>query len=73
MANPILEMIQQQNQPQLRNNPLQMLQEFNKFKQQMVGIDPQQAVMNLLKSGKMTQEQFEQLKEQAKQLSRYLR
>lgn len=73
MANPILEMIQQQNQPQLRNNPLQMLQEFNKFKQQMAGINPQQAVMNLLKSGKMTQEQFEQLKEQAKQLSRYLR
>lgn len=73
MANPILEMIQRQSQPQLRNNPLQMLQEFNKFKQQMADINPQQAVMNLLKSGKMTQEQFEQLKEQAKQLSRYLR
>lgn len=73
MVNPILEMIQQQSQPQLKNNPLQMLQEFNKFKQQMAGVDPQQAVMNLLKSGKMTQEQFEQLKEQAKQLSRYLR
>lgn len=73
MVNPILEMIQQQSQPQLKNNPLQMLQEFNKFKQQMAGVDPQQAVMNLLKSGKMTQEQFEQLKEQAKQLSRYLK
>lgn len=47
------------------NNPMQMLTQFNQFKQQMAGKDPEAMVNELLRSGKMTQAQFEQLKAQA--------
>lgn len=58
MQNPILS--------QLRpNNPLAMIQQFNQFKQSMAGKDPEAMVNELLRSGKMSQQQFEQLKAQA--------
>ena len=58
MMNPILS--------QLRaNNPMQMLAQFNQFRQQMAGKDPEAMVNELLRSGKMSQQQFEQLKQQA--------
>lgn len=50
-----------------------MIQEFEKFKQTMVGKNPKEMVMELLNSGKMTQEQFEEYKKQADVLSKYLR
>lgn len=74
MANPILEAIQLQNRTmQLKNSPLEMLQEFNKFKNQMKDKNPQQMVMNLINSGQMSKQQFERLKEQAIQLSQFLK
>ena len=58
MINPILSQLKP-------NNPMQMLTQFNQFKQQMAGKDPEAMVNELLRSGKMTQQQFEQLKAQA--------
>ena len=46
-------------------NPVQMLQRFAEFKNSMQGKDPEAMVNELLRSGKMTQQQFEQLKSQA--------
>lgn len=66
MLNPMLN--------QLRaNNPLTMLQQFNQFKQSMAGKDPEAMVNELLRSGKMSQSQYEQLKQQAQTFMQFLR
>lgn len=44
---------------------------FMNFKNQIKG-DPKQQVLNLLQSGKMTNNQFQQLQEQAKQFGQML-
>ena len=44
---------------------MNMLQRFNQFKNQFQNQDPQQMVQQLLDSGKMSQEQFNQFKEVA--------
>lgn len=46
---------------------MNMVQRFNQFRQMFQG-DPQQQVQQLLNSGQMTQQQFEQLKGQAQQI-----
>jgi len=55
---------------QMQNNPFinmqNMMQQFQQFKSSFTG-DPQQQVMQLLNSGKMSQEQFNQLQMMAKQ------
>lgn len=72
--NPILQMLgQAKSTPTMANDPMQMMQQFAQFKNQMRGKDPQAMVMELLGSGKMTQQQFEQLKQQAKMLQNFLR
>ena len=47
-------------------NPLQLMQQFNNFRQnwlqQNPNMSPQQAVQNLLNSGKMSQQQFERFR-----------
>lgn len=48
----------------MQNNPMQMIQAFNQFKQSFQG-DPKTEVENLLKSGRMTQQQFNQIQQQA--------
>jgi hypothetical protein len=55
------------------NNPLQMIQQFAEFKNQMQGKNPQAMVQELLKSGKMSPQQFEQLKQQAQSLQMFLK
>ena len=59
-------------------NPMQMfgnmqnfIANFRQFQQQIQqnGINPQHQVMQLLQSGKMSQQQFEQLKAMASMLS----
>lgn len=73
--NPILEQLnktQTQTAPK-SNNPIQMLQDFRQFKQSLAGRDPKQMVMELLNSGKMSQQQFEQLKSEAMTLQNFLR
>ena len=77
MNNPMLHQLSQTTrampQQQLGNNPLQMMQEFAKFKKQMAGKNPQQIVENLIKSGQMTNEQYQQLVQQAKSLQSILK
>ena len=55
------------------NNPLVMLAEFRKF---AAGMTPQRAkeqVEEMLKSGKMSQEQFQQLQQKAKEFMQFLK
>lgn len=49
------------------------LKQFNEFKRNMQGKDPQKIVMDLLNSGRMSQQQFESLKQQAQQLQNFLK
>lgn len=64
MTNPILQAMRTSGLP---NNPMAMMQQFAQFKQQMQGKDPQKMVEQMLASGQMSQQQFEQLKQQAEQ------
>lgn len=59
MLNPILSQLHNSN------SPVQMLQRFAEFKNSMQGRDPEAMVNELLRSGKMTPQQYEQLKAQA--------
>lgn len=71
--NPILQMLGQSQKQSMNSNPMQMLQQFAQFKQQMQGRDPKAMVEQLLASGKMTQQQFDQLKQQAQMLQGFLK
>lgn len=64
MTNPILQAMGTNGLP---NNSMAMMQQFAQFKQQMQGKDPQKMVEQMLASGQMSQQQFEQLKQQAEQ------
>lgn len=74
--NPMLSRLAQ-NSPapaqQQSSNPMNMIQQFAEFKRQMAGKDPQAIVQQLLQSGQMSQQQFEQLKRQAISLQQILR
>ena len=50
-----------------------MIQQFNQFRRQMEGKDPQAMVMDLLNSGRMTPAQFEELKKQAMEMEKIFR
>ena len=73
--NPMLQMLNKNvmNAAPQANNPVQMLQQFNQFKQMMQGRNPEQMINELIKQGKMTPAQLEQLKQQAQEISRFLR
>lgn len=51
--------------------PFSMINEFNSFKQKFTG-DPKQQVLNLIASGKMSQEQFDQLSYMAQQFQQFI-
>ena len=54
-------------------NPNQLMQQFSQFKanwqRQNPGANPQQAVQQLLNSGKMSQQQFEQFRNVANNIT----
>lgn len=68
--NPLMGILSPQTRP---NNPLAMLAEFRKFAARMTPQQAKQQVEQLLKSGKMSQQQFQQLQEQAKEFMQFLR
>lgn len=70
--NPMLRMLNQASAA-MPNNPLALLSQFADFKKQMAGKNPKAMVQELLKSGRMSQQQFEQLKAQAQSLSSILK
>ena len=50
----------------MRNNPMLMIQKFNEFKNSFTG-DPEQEVKKLVSSGKISQQQLNQLQTMAAQ------
>ncbi len=64
MTNPILQAMGKSAMP---NSPMNVVQQFMQFKQQMQGKDPQKIVEQMLADGRISQQQFEQLKQQAEQ------
>mgnify|MGYP006928426313 FL=1 len=59
--------------PKGNNGISNMLKLFKQFKQLMSGKDPKAAVRQLLTEGQMSQEQFSELKEMAKEFSSLLK
>lgn len=55
------------------NNPLAMLQEFNKFRRSITPEGAKQRVQELLQNGQMSQQQFDQLKQQAEMFAKFLK
>ncbi len=53
-------------QPQQTNSMMNMMNQFNQFRNTFSG-DPKQIVANMLQSGQMSKQQFEQLAQQANQ------
>lgn len=70
MANPIMQQLFNSRQP---NNPLALLAEFKKFAQGMTPEKAQQQIQQLLASGEMTQDQFQQLLAQAREFMQFLK
>ena len=58
--------------PPMNSGFANMLGEFEKFKQSFSG-DPQQQVQQLLNSGRMSQQQFNQLSQAATQFQQLMR
>ena len=73
MGNSILSN-RQPNVQQGRNNAFnpQMIQQFNQFRRTFNG-NPQQAVMNLMRQGMMTNAQFQQLAQMANQFQNFMK
>ena len=75
MGNSILN--RQINSTNVQQNPVNgaspnMLQQLNQFKQTFSG-NPQQTVMNLMRQGVMSNEQFQQLSQMARQFQNLMR
>ena len=51
-----------------QNSPMSMVQQFNQFRQQMQGVNPQNMVMDMLRSGKINQQQLNQAQQMAQQI-----
>lgn len=64
--NPFMQVPSQQ--PQM-SNPLMFMRQFNQFAQQYRGMDPRMVIQQMLNNGTMTQEQFNQLRAMANQLT----
>lgn len=66
--NPLFNLFQpRQNMPY----PMNMIQQFNQFRQTFQG-DPRQQVQQLLNSGQMTQKQFDQLSCMAQMFQQFI-
>lgn len=71
MPNPMMQMLQRSSRRP--NNPLAMLGAFRKFARGVTPQLAQQEVERLLQSGQMSQDQFQQLQEQAKEFAQFLK
>ena len=72
MPNPMMQMLMGGGSRR-PNNPLAMISEFRKFAAGMTPQKAQQEIERLLQSGQMSQEQFQQLQEQAKEFMQFLK
>ena len=71
MPNPLFQQLNQNNGGGI-SNPLQMIQKFNEFRQNFTG-DPKQMVEQLLQSGRMSQQQFQQLSQMASEFQKLVK
>ena len=77
MANSILNRFNAPTQPQRgaapqRNNPMQMMQQFQQFRNNFQG-NPQQMVQQMLQSGRVTEAQLQQAMQMARQFQSYVK
>lgn len=72
MANPLFNLFGNAMQNTPFGNAMQMMQQFQQFRQQFQG-DPKQQVQELLNSGRMSQEQFNQLQQMATQFQQMMK
>ena len=70
MPNPMMEMLNRSARP---NNPIQMVAEFRKFAQSMTPQKAEQQIKQMLSDGRLSNEQFQILQEQAKQFMQFLK
>ena len=70
MGNPLFNMLGG-NTPQ---NPMaRMIQDYNKFREEMQGKNPQEEVNKLLQSGRVNQNQLNQIQQMAQQMSKFFK
>lgn len=69
--NPLMDILSPQ-QPLQGRNPMAMLSEFRRFAQGMTPAGAKQQVEDLLASGKMSRQQFEQLQKEAQSFAKLL-
>lgn len=72
MPNPMMQMLMGSGS-RSPNNPLAMVSEFRKFAANMTPQKAQAQIEQLLSSGKMTQAQFNSLKQQAQSFMQFLK
>lgn len=72
MPNPMMQMLMG-GAGRRASNPLAMLAEFRRFAAGMTPQRAQQEVQQLLQSGRMSQEQYQQLQARAKEFAQFLR
>ncbi len=73
MQNPMNQLLKSTSRSAIPNNPMQMLSEFRKFAQGMTPQNAKAEVEKLLQSGQMSQQQFEELKQQAESFAAFLK
>ena len=66
MANPLFNILNSVNRP--GNGAGNILQQFQQFKKQMQGVNPQEEVQKLLQSGKISQAQLDKAQQMAQQM-----
>lgn len=64
MSNPLFNLLGGKNNDRSGN----MLQQFQQFKKQMQGVNPQEEVQKLLQSGKISQAQLDKAQQMAQQM-----
>ena len=71
MSNPLFQQLGGGRAPGPAGNMQDFMARFNQFRANFQG-DPRQKVQELLNSGQMTQQQYNQLRQQAEQIQRML-
>lgn len=73
MDNPLNQFLRGNQQQSLPNNPLAVISKFRQFAAGMTPEGAKQQVEQMLYSGQMTQEQFQQLKQPATEFLEFLK
>ena len=77
MANSIMNRLAQPTQPQraatpVRSNPMQMMQQFQQFRNTFRG-NPKQMVQQMLQSGQINEAQLQQAMQMARQFQQFVK